>query len=395
VIGRMTSAFGLEVMPIGGSMLNVHLGGRLVRDTRPELFPFKLPLPLGARLSFARAGLRVRRDAARYMKLIERRPGDTDAAIRLRALKYRGDQSFSDFLGPLHPDVFAIFEALANRSLADPGEISESAMAALFGHVWDTGDLGRNMRGGSGLLPGAIGASLGDLLRVGARVEEIRPDNGGVRIRYTTDAGTDEVRARTVIVTVPSPLVPALMPALAERVREALSHVTFGSMVVLSILTREAEPMPWDNLYSILTPDCAFNMLFNHANFLRGSGNPKQGSVLMVYGGGRRARALLDRSEDDIRDVFLADIDRIYPQVRGLIAETFVKKWRYGGPFAAPGRWRAQDTLERGIDETVFFAGDWVSEFVSMETAARTAADAAANVRRVLEARTATSPSVS
>ena len=61
----------------------------------------------------------------------------------------------------LHPDAFRIFEALSNRSLADPDEISQSAMSALFGHVWDTGDLGRNMRGGSGLLPDALGASLG------------------------------------------------------------------------------------------------------------------------------------------------------------------------------------------------------------------------------------------
>ena len=25
--------------------------------------------------------------------------------------------------------------------------------------------------------------------------------------------------------------------------------------------------MPWDDLYSILTPDYGFNMFFNHANF--------------------------------------------------------------------------------------------------------------------------------
>jgi predicted NAD/FAD-dependent oxidoreductase len=61
-----------------------------------------------------------------------------------------------------------------------------------------------------------------------------------------------------------------------------------------------------------------------------------------------------------------------------------VRKWRHAGPFAAPGRWRAQEALERGVGDRLFFAGDWVSEFVSMETAARTAVDAAARVRRVL-----------
>ena len=36
--------------------------------------------------------------------------------------------------------------------------------------------------------------------------------------------------------------------------------------------------------------------------------------------------------------------------------------------------------------DRLVFAGDWVSEFVSMETAARTGVDAAASTRRALDA---------
>jgi protoporphyrinogen oxidase len=127
-------------------------------------------------------------------------------------------------------------------------------------------------------------------------------------------------------------------------------------------------------------------MFFNHANALNGTGAPKQGSLLMVYGGGRRARALLGRSEDEIRTAFLDDLDHLFPQVRRHIAETWVMPWEHAGPFAAPGRWRAQPALERGLADRIFLAGDWVSEFVSMETAALTAVDAAAAVRRVVGA---------
>jgi oxygen-dependent protoporphyrinogen oxidase len=154
--------------------------------------------------------------------------------------------------------------------------------------------------------------------------------------------------------------------------------------VVLSILTTETEPMPWDDLYSVLTPDARFNMFFNHANALNGTGAPKQGSVLMVYGGGSRARALMSRTEDDIRAILLEDLDRLFPQVRPHIAETWVKAWEHAGPFAAPGRWRSQAALERGLVDRIFLAGDGISEFVSMETAALTAVDAAAAVRRAI-----------
>ena len=99
VVGRFVTEFGLEVMPITGSMLNIYHRGKLIRDTRPELFPFLLPLSLAGRVSFAKAGLRLKQDATRYMELIQPRPGDTDAAIRLRALRHRGDETFAHFLG--------------------------------------------------------------------------------------------------------------------------------------------------------------------------------------------------------------------------------------------------------------------------------------------------------
>ena len=383
-VGRQVTELGLELLPITGSMLNVALGGKLVRDTRPELLPLKVPLTAAGRLSFARAGLRVKRDADRYMKLIERRPGDTDAAVRLRALKHGGDRTFAHFLGRLHPGAFRIFEALANRSLADPDEISQSAMAALFGHVWDSGDLGRNMRGGSGLLPEALAADLGPIVRTGVRVVAVTPAGAGVRVRFEGHDGAGEIRARTVILAIPAPHLPGLLgDAMTAELRHALGLVTFGPMVVLSILTDDLGPMPWDDLYSVLTPDASFNMFFNHANALNASGVRKRGSVLMVYGGGRRGRALLGRSDDEIRTTFLDDLDLLFPQVRRHIVETWVMPWQYAGPFAAPGRWRAQAALERGLGERIFFAGDWVSEFVSMETAALTAIAAAAAARSV------------
>jgi protoporphyrinogen/coproporphyrinogen III oxidase len=389
VIGKIVTELGLEVMPITGSMLNIHLGGRVVRDVRPELLPFRLPLSLAGRVSFARAGLKVKRDADAYMKLLARGPGETDADVRLRALKHRGDETFLEFLGRLHPDAFHIFEALSNRSLADPDEISQSAMSALFGHVWDTGDLGRNMRGGSGRLPDALGESLGPIVRLGCTVESISLDGAGVRVAYTGPDGAGEIRARTAIAAVPAPHLPYVLgDSMTPEIRAALGNVTFGPMAVLSILTDETSPMPWDDLYSVLTPDMRFNMFFNHANFMHGAGQ-KQGSVIMVYGGGRRARALLGASDEVVRDTFLADLDLLYPQVRRRIAETWVKVWDHAGPFAAPGRWRAQAALDRGIADRIFLAGDWVSEFVSMETAALTAVDAAANVRRVLAAESA------
>jgi oxygen-dependent protoporphyrinogen oxidase len=384
-VGGMVSEYGLEVLPITGSMLNIALGDRVYRDMRPEALPLRLPLAPRARVSFARAGLKVKRIGDEYMRLAVQRPGESAADVRLRLLQYGGDESFADFLGPLHPEAERIFRALCNRTIADPHEISVSAMAALFGHVWDAGDLGRNMRGGAGLLPEAMGDDLAAHIRLRTRATRIAFDGAGVTVEAEGPEGSLTVRARTAICAVPAPdLVPFIAGAATPGLMAALDRVTFGPHVVLSVRTDETGPMPWDDIYSVLTPDYAFNMLFNHTNSLYAAGAPKEGSVLMVYGGASRGTPLLAKSHAEIEALFLADLYRLYPEARGHVAETWVLPWAHAGAFAAPGRWRAQEALERGLGGRIFLAGDWVSDFVSMETAALTAVDAADRVEQVL-----------
>ncbi len=384
-VGQMVEGYGLDVLPITGSMLNIALGGRIVQDTRPELMPFRLPLSTRGRLSFARAGLKVKRIGDEFMRLAEPRPGETAADVRLRLLRYGGDESFADFLGPLHPDAQRILTALCNRTCADPHEISVSAMAALFGHVWDAGDLGRNMRGGAGRLPAAMADDLGDAIRLRTRVTGLAVDGSGVTVSAEGPDGALTVRARTAICAVPAPdLVPFLADAMTPDLRSAVDRVRFGPHVVLSVRTDETDPMPWDGLYSILTPDSPFTMLFNHTNAVYADGTPKRGSVFMVYAGASLGRPLLGRSAAEVERILLDGVYRLYPQIRGRVAETWVMPWAHAGPFAAPGRWRAQEAFEQGLGGRVFLAGDWVSDFVSMETAALTAVDAATRAADVL-----------
>jgi hypothetical protein len=99
----------------------------------------------------------------------------------------------------------------------------------------------------------------------------------------------------------------------------------------------------------------------------------------MAYGGAGRARRLLAMSDDEIAATVNADLHGLYPEVR--VREVIVQRWDNAIPFAAPGRARVQGALERGVDEAIFFAGDYVGEWTHMESAAITAAEAAAAAR--------------
>jgi oxygen-dependent protoporphyrinogen oxidase len=257
-------------------------------------------------------------------------------------------------------------------------------MLGLFAHVWaDEGVvLGYNLRSGPSSLPTELARRLGERVVTGAAVTRVSCDADGVRVSYRHRDAETEVEARCAVVTVPAPVARGLVEDLPEQTAAALDTIRYGPFVVGGILTGETGPMPWDDVYSILTVDSSFTMLFNHASSLRTPGQPREpGGALMVYAGADAARRLVDRTDEEIATTFADDLSRLYPEARGIVREVIVQRWENAIPFAAPGRSRIQAALERGVDGTIFFAGDYVGEWTHMESAALTASEAAAAVR--------------
>jgi protoporphyrinogen/coproporphyrinogen III oxidase len=374
----------LEPVRIKGSLLGIAHRGRIVTGGRAETMPLRLPLAPSARLSLARVGLRIRRDARRYNELARRGPAESDSAVRRRLLGFLGDRTWAEYLGRVHPQVEPIFRATANRLTAEPDEVAAGCMVGLFAHVWESEGvvLGYNLRRGPFSLPDELARRLGDRVVTGAPVSEVAREGDGVRVRYRKGGSDEETRARCVIVTTPAPIARALVSNLPDETAAALDAITYGPFVVAGILTGETRGMPWDDIYSLLTVETSFNMLFNHANALREPGGTREpGGALMVYGGADRARRLFDQDDERIEAVVVDDLYRLYPEARGVVREVVVQRWERAIPFAAPGRSHVQETLERGVDDMIFFAGDYVGEWTHMESAALTAAEAAAAAR--------------
>ena len=356
----------LEPVRIRGSLLGIAQRGRVVTGGRAEIYPLRLRLSPAARVSLIRAGLRVKRDAARYNELARRGAGETDSEVRRRLLGFLDDRTWADYLGPMHPQVEAIFRATANRLTAEPDEVAAGCMIGLFAHVWESGGvvLGYNLRNGPSSLPAALARRLGDRVVTGAPVTEIVRSPDGVRVRHRGG----EIDARCAIVTTPAPIARAIIADLPPETAAALDAIRYGPFTVAGIVTDPTRPMPWDDVYSVLTVETSFNMLFNHG-----------GGALMVYGGAARARRLFELSDGEIEATIVDDLRRLYPEA--VVREVIVQRWERAIPFAAPGRSRVQAALERGVDDRIFFAGDYVGEWTHMESAALTAAEAAAAVR--------------
>jgi oxygen-dependent protoporphyrinogen oxidase len=394
LVDSMARDCGLETVPVTGSMMGVAVGSTLLHRGRVETYPFRLPLSLRERIAFAKAGLKVQRAVASYQRLARPVPGETPGEARARVLAFEGDRTFADFLGPLPPAVDAIFSCAARRATAEPSQLSAGCGIGLFALVWGgKGTLtARNLLGGTGRLPAALGRELGDRARTGCRVSGLRPDGDELLVDYLAAGAAHAVRARHVIVAAQAPFAAPLVAPVAREAAAALEQLTYGAFLSVAVETSETIAMPWDDVYAMATPGRAFDMFTNQAHVLRRKGERRPGGSLMLFTGGPAAAALMRESDEAITQRFLADLHDLYPPTRGVIAGATVHRWELGNVYARPGRHRLQAALEGalGAHGNLHLAGDYFAELGNMEAAARTGAVAAERVETTLRERPTT-----
>jgi oxygen-dependent protoporphyrinogen oxidase len=384
LVDAMARECGLETVPVTGSMMGLAVGSHLVNGGRVESYPFRLPLSVRERAAFAVSGLRVKRAVDRRARLAKPAPGERPVDVRARVLGFEDHRTFAEFLGDVPPAVSSIFSCAVHRATAEPDELSAGCGIGLFALVWSGRDslIARNLLGGTEALPAALGRRLGDRVRTGCRVTDVRPDGTHLIVEH---AG-GRVHARHVIIAVQAPHAASLVAAVAPETSTALAQITYGAFVCVAVETREAGPMPYDRVYAMATPGRVFDLFTNQAQALRHRRERRPGGSLMLFAGGHAAAALSRASDEEIVRRFLDDLHDLYPQTRGAVADAIVQRWALGNAFARPGRHRLQPALEGplGADRNLHLAGDYFAELGNMEAAARTGAAAAERVEAQL-----------
>jgi oxygen-dependent protoporphyrinogen oxidase len=389
-VRRLIDELGLETIRIPGSVTALNLDGKVYDERRIESYPFRLPLSLKERVALVKAGLTVRWKVRSYLAASRARRGESEAQRRSRVSLFEHNRSFRDLLGPLPGRVDAIFTTAARRAPGEMDELPAGAGIQLFTANWaaKAGGGPVNLRGGSGVLGAAVHRRLGDRVLLGARATSVEPSGDGAVVHYETSDGPATIATRRVIVATPAPVARKLVRGLPREAEAALEAVTYGSFVSMAVLTRESGPMPWDDLYALLTPGMSFNMLFNHANPLRAAGIRKNGGSLMCYAGGAPAREFLGVPDEEVERRFTADLVRVYPELDGLISETVVQKWSYGNCYRRTGAdFEVMRAYNREPAHPIQFAGDYFAEVSgTIEDATRSGMETAQTVSAGLDA---------
>jgi protoporphyrinogen/coproporphyrinogen III oxidase len=112
---------------------------------------------------------------------------------------------------------------------------------------------------------------------------------------------------------------------------------------------------------------------------------PQRLSRCMAVMSGHAAAELMDASDGQITDRFLAELHSLNPESRPIVAETRVR-WPLGNVFARSGLRLLQPSLKGplGPSANLHLAGDYFAEPGNMEAAAKTGTAAAARIRAAL-----------
>lgn len=376
---------GIDPVPVPGVLTGLSMKDKLLLKGRVETYPFRVPMSMASRATLLTVGLKVRLAVRRYAKVVEPRPGEDPAVRQQRIYDFMNDRSFADFVGDLPPDAEALFKPTVTRSSGDMHELSAGAGVGYFSLVWNIGaGLSNNIFGGPSTLTESIAAALGDRVHRGAVVHEVVHRPNSVVVRYELDGSHHEVEARGAVLATPATVTHRIAVDLDAGTREALAQVKYGPYVSAAFLTNETDRQVWDGAYAIATPNRSFNVALNMSNVVRGMESERQpGSSMMVFSPASLARDLLERTDEEIRDIYVNDLDRVLPGFAGHLVESEIQRWPTGAPFCFPGRAKLQPVLRRRGGGRVFLAGDYLGTLYT-ETAISSGLAAAQDAQSLL-----------
>lgn len=371
----------IPYISLHGSQPAVALKNKLVVSEKPARLVWELPLSVRGRVDMMRVGLKIRQT---YKRLAHNRDHEDARRFRDELDLISAAEYFSSVTDA---DVQAIIGGLIRSWMgAEPAEVSAGHAALYIGlSVADLGEVPPFALpiGGNQVIPESIAKALGDVVRTRCPVSSVKESNGTVQVAWTEDGSRREASCRQCIVAVPAYAAVEIIENLDEEHRQALKDVRYGSYINVGFFTSEAGAMRWDGIYAATVADKAFQILINPATVLHRPPQRPPGGSLLAYAGGEPARALLKGSDDEVKQLFLRDLNDLLPETEGVVEEMVVQRWPRAIPYWEPKARARKDVLRR-LAGAVHLAGDYMA-YPSMQVAATSGLAAASAVESALE----------
>lgn len=382
---ELFKSVGTTALPVPGILSAMSLNGKLLLGGRVELYPFRAPMSWKSRFAMIRAGAKVRAAVIKYGRMAKKRPAEDYRVQQQRVLEFMDDRTFAEFTGELPPDADAIFRPTVSRSTGSPETMTAGSGVGYFNLIWNKSEgLSRNIVGGPSTLTNTIATTLGKRVQLNAKVLEVIQKKDSVVVRYSQNGVEHVEEARYAILATPAPITRKIAINIDPEIADALDQVTYGPHVSAAFLTNETGPQVWDDVYAFATPKRSFDIILHQSNLVRSMETERQpGSSFMTFSPGDSGQRLIDKSDEEIIQIYLKDLNEIFPGFSDHVVEAQVNKFPLGSAYVFPGRAKIQPALTKSAGR-LFLAGDYLGTLYT-ETAIQTGFTAAQSINSLLE----------
>ena len=220
-------------------------------------------------------------------------------------------------------------------------------------------------------IPATIAAGVEDSIQTKSVVVGIEWKRGSARIHLVRGKRRTQERARAVIITTPISVLQAGAIGFAPEpaVLKHLNGFGMGRVIRVSVLFREPIWLERDE-------DARRNITFLHTHDdyfpVWWTTNPVRTSMLVLWAGGPHADALAGLDRDAIVEVAIAAVARQLGTTVRHVRELFVDAWlhdwqvdpysRGAYSYIRVGGTDAPKALKRSVQNTLFFAGEAISD---------------------------------
>lgn len=213
--------------------------------------------------------------------------------------------------------------------------------------------------GGLGEIAQRLSERLDQKIRLGAFVEQVIPGPDDVRVVYRRGKRSYELRAKAVVMAVPSMVTRRIVKGLSPEKERALASVRYSAYVTMAM--RFNKPVYKDS-FVLWTPGLAFHDLtFGGGERLEKFTAPAEGGQVVVaylpIGTDAGRRKLLAATDEEIKKKVLADLEKVLPGSVAELAESNIVRWGHAMPVMGPGYLTKIQPVLRKPEGRLFFAG--------------------------------------
>ncbi|MCP4660408.1 MAG: NAD(P)-binding protein [bacterium] len=218
--------------------------------------------------------------------------------------------------------------------------------------------------GGISEVTEALAERLGDHVRLGAEVIEVRDSPGGHLVRFRRDGVEDTAVGRVVLLAVPAPVALTIASEiLSNEQKNLLGQIPFASYVTVSLFT--SEPV-FGRAFDLTVRDGLFFTDLYDSTWVQRYYDPSPAddevhiSGVYVAPTSYQDTSLLALTDEEIVERTFEDLEELEPQIRDLVLDWEVRRFPYAYPVMTPGAYARLTRLHEINQGSALLAGDYM-----------------------------------